>query len=209
MLGNKFQYSEVTTEKQSPALKKALELLSQARVSHKVMASHANGTPLAAETKKNMFKVILLDVGLANSLLGLNLHDYQKAADINLINQGGVSEQVVGQLLRVNFPYYIEPMLFYWVRQKQGASSEIDYVIQHGSNIVPIEVKSGSTGSLKSLHLYMAIKQSSIAVRINADIPSYTDVDLKTTSGELAQYTLLSLPFYLIGQLSRFLDEKE
>lgn len=205
MLGEKFKFSTANPDESSLSLKKALELLSQARICHKIQAVSANGLPLAAEINEKFMKVILIDVGLVNSLLGMNLHEYKKVFDINLINQGGISEQVVGQLLRINFPFYVNPALFYWINPKANAAAEIDYVIQHHTQIIPIEVKSGSTGSLKSLHLYMAMKHKDFAIRINSDLPSLMDIQVKTTSGEDAKYQLLSIPFYLIGQLPRLL----
>jgi hypothetical protein len=67
-------------------------------------------------------------------------------------------------------------------------------------------VKSGSTGSLKSLHQFMYPKGLPVAVRINADVPNVTDINVKTSTGDAVNFQLLSLPFYLIGQLHRLLD---
>jgi len=69
--------------------------------------------------------------------------------------------------------------------------------------VIPIEVKSGTTGSLKSLHLFMALKKLSVAVRINSAIPNSTLVSIKNQ----ADYRLLSIPFYLIGELHRLLEK--
>jgi predicted AAA+ superfamily ATPase len=129
-----------------------------------------------------------------------------EADEIILINNGGIAEQVVGQLLRTIFPSYIEPALYYWLREEKGSNAEIDYIIQHGNKLIPIEVKAGSTGSLKSLHLFMGSKKLSLAVRINSDLPSKTGVNVKDHSGDRIEYKLLSLPFYLIGQMHRLLD---
>jgi hypothetical protein len=52
----------------------------------------------------------------------------------------------------------------------------------------------------------MALRGIDFAVRVNADLPSLTGVDVKTTVGGPARYRLLSLPFYLIGQLHRLID---
>jgi hypothetical protein len=113
---------------------------------------------------------------------------------------------VVGQLLRTINPPYVEPALYYWQRGVKGSSAEIDYVISHGNQIIPIEVKAGGTGSLKSLHLFMGLKKLPLAVRINASLPSKTPVKIKDHSGRNIEYTLLSIPFYLIHHLHRLLD---
>ena len=85
--------------------------------------------------------------------------------------------------------------------------AEVDYLLQHGTRIVPIEVKAGTTGSLKSLHHFMARRDLQLAVRVNADLPSVTDVDVKTTEGERVRYRLLSIPFYLADQMLRVLGQ--
>ena len=103
----------------------------------------------------------------------------------------------------------MEPALYYWLRTEKGAVAEIDHVLQHHNKVIPVEVKAGSTGSLKSLHLFMGLKQVSLAVRINSDVPSKTDVKVKDHQGRLIEYTLKSLPFYLIGQLHRLLSLSE
>lgn len=125
--------------------------------------------------------------------------------EITLINNGGIAEQVVGQLLRTLSPPYVEPALYYWFRHEKGSSAEIDYVIQYGNKVIPIEVKAGSAGGLKSLHLFMGLKKFSVAIRINSDLPSKTDVKVKDQSRNNVNYQLISIPFYLIGQIYRLL----
>ena len=87
-----------------------------------------------------------------------------------------------------------------------GSSAEIDYVLAHNNKVIPIEIKAGTTGSLKSLHFFMGEKNFDLAIRINSDYPSKVKVDLKNTVGKSVQYTLLSLPFYLLGQIHRCID---
>ena len=65
----------------------------------------------------------------------------------------------------------IEPALYCWHREEAGSNAEIDYVIQHANQVLPVEVKAGSTGSLKSLHLFMDLKKFPRALRINSDKP--------------------------------------
>ncbi len=208
-LGQKFVYSQVNPNVSAFALKQALELLAKARVGHQIFATAANGLPLDAEMKENYFKVILLDTGLANVGLGFSLHQLRSISDISLINSGGIAEQLVGQQLRTLFPPFAPPSLNYWVRAEKGSNAEIDYIIQHRNQIVPVEVKAGSTGGLKSLHQFMNSKKKSLAIRINSDYPTIGPVQVKTSEGSSVKYTLLSLPFYLLGQLHRLLDDAE
>jgi len=204
MLGQKFVYSRVNSAMQSSVIKQILNLLSKARICSPVWSCAANGIPLKAEMNEKYFKEIFLDVGLCNAALGLSLSQLNAVNEIILINNGGIAEQVVGQMLRtLHFPY-IEPTLYYWLREKKGSSAELDYVIQHANQVIPIEVKAGSTGSLKSLHLFMALKKLPVAVRISSNLPS--KVDVRMQEKEIVEYKLISIPFYLVGQLHRLID---
>ncbi len=206
LLGQKFIYSHVNSDVKATLMKDALNLLCKARVGYKIRAIPANGLPLLAGVDHKRFKVEFIDVGLALSLLKLRLDQIESAGDINLINQGAISEQVVGQLLHCIEPAYIESHNYCWHREEKSSSAEIDYIIQHASQIIPIEVKSGTTGSMKSLQLFMQLKKRKLAVRINSDVPSFVEVNVKSHDGQAIQYQLLSIPFYLIEQLPRLLD---
>jgi predicted AAA+ superfamily ATPase len=206
LLSNKFVCSKVTKEYKAAHVKEALHLLSQARLCTAVYSVAANGLPLAAEINTKFAKVIALDVGLVSAMLGLKLNQIDVIDDINLVNKGAVSEQVVGQLLRCVNPVYQEPELYYWQREAKSANAEIDYVIQHGTNVLPVEVKSGSTGGLKSLHAFMQAKKLQRALRFNADLPSCCNVSVKLSDQTSVKYQLISLPFYLIEQLERLVN---
>jgi predicted AAA+ superfamily ATPase len=137
--------------------------------------------------------------------LGLSLDQLCVTDEIDFVNKRGIAEQVVGQILRTIVPFYVEPALYYWHREQKGSNAEIDYVIQHRNQVIPVEVKAGSTGSLKSLHLFMGLKKFTTAVRINSDMPTKTEVDIKNHQGESVQYTLFSIPFYLLSRLHQLL----
>lgn len=205
-LAQKFTYQSANSNANTSQIKHALTLLNKARVSHQVICTAANDIPLAAETNDKYFKEIFIDVGLCSAQIGLTLDEIQSTMDINLINKGGIAEQAAGQILRTIFPYYVDPALFCWMRTTAGSSSEIDYIMQHKSKVIPIEIKAGTTGSLKSLHYFMGSKKFDFAVRINSDYPSIVDVDVKDTLGNAVQYKLLSIPFYLLGQIHRLLE---
>ncbi|HHU0099036.1 TPA: DUF4143 domain-containing protein, partial [Legionella pneumophila] len=134
-----------------------------------------------------------------------NLNQINSIDEIIMINNGGIAEQIVGQLLRTIDPPYIEPNLYCWHREEVGSSAEIDYVIQYGNKVIPIEVKAGSTGSLKSLHFFMGLKKYPFALRINSDYPNITNVDVKDNLGNPVKYNLISIPFYLVRQIHRLL----
>jgi predicted AAA+ superfamily ATPase len=209
MLGQKFVFSRVNKTVPSAAIKQVLDLLEKARICHRVQSSAANGVPLGAEIKEKYFKEIFLDIGLCSTALGLNLNYMNSVSEIIMINNGGVAEQVVGQLLRTTFESYLEPTLYCWHREEPGSSAEIDYLIQHGNKVIPIEVKAGTTGTLKSLHFFMGAKKLSTAIRINSDYPSKNIIHVKDNLGNPVDYVFISIPFYLIGQIHRLLDLQE
>lgn len=204
-LGEKFIYSKVNPDVQSASIKQALDLLCKARVCHKVFCSAGNGIPLAAELHKRYLKALFLDVGLCSALLGITFDQLSSAKNIHLINIGGISEQLTGQILRTITPLYIEPALYYWQRNEKDSNAEVDYLVQHKNFVVPLEVKAGSTGSLKSLHLFMQLKHLSRAVRVNTDMPSTMLVKTKDHLGNPIEYELISIPYYLLGELHRIL----
>jgi predicted AAA+ superfamily ATPase len=199
-LGNKFIYSRVDPAKKLVQIKKALSLLSQAKICTKVLHTTGNGLPLGAQSNDKYFKALMLDIGLISVQLGFSSIKHAEAKNIIFSNKGGVAEQFVGQQLRTCQTSLESPQLFYWQRTG-GRLGEIDYVIQHGNRVVPIEVKSGSAGSMKSLHQFMAEKRLNFAVRFNINQPSVEDIRVKTTLGKPVSYRLLSLPLYLTERL--------
>lgn len=205
LLGRKFKYSQVDEEERAPAIRQALDLLCTARLCHRVRATDGAGVPLAAGIRERVFKVILLDTGLVSALLGLSLQMVNSLREIYRVNEGALAEQAVGQALRTIEPRFTAPALFYWSRERKGSAAELDYLLQHAGQVVPVEVKAGTTGTLKSLHLFMAKRTLPLGVRFSPHPPSLVDVDTKTTTGLVAKYRLLSLPPYMAGQIHRML----
>lgn len=209
MISQKFVFSRVNSEVQIKTIKQVLDLLEKARLCHRVKSCSANGVPLAAEIKDKYLKEIFLDTGLCCTALGLNFTQIKEASEITLINNGSIAEQVVGQLLRTIEPPYIEPNLYCWHREEPSSSAEIDYVIQHGNHVIPIEVKAGATGALKSLHMFMRLKKLPLAVRVNSNLPIVTNVEVKDHIGNQVKYILLSIPFYMLGQIHRLINSEK
>jgi predicted AAA+ superfamily ATPase len=204
LLAKKFVYSQVNPDARHGSLKQAVDLLIQARVCHVVQGTHANGIPMGSEIDSKVFKLILMDVGLVSSLLGLKLHTMRGLEEVMLVNKGALAEQVVGQLLRLLFPGYMSPHLYYWSRSVAGSSAEIDYLIQQGNILIPVEVKSGSEGKMRSLHQFVSEKNWTRALRVYEGPLSWNKIETKTTQGKPVIYDLLSLPFYLLEQAERF-----
>lgn len=140
---------------------------------------------------------------------GMSMIDIEKVDDLMLVNSGSLCEQFVGQHLLYSDEYYKKPDLFYWVREAKSSSAEVDYIISSGSKIIPVEVKAGKTGRLKSLHQFVKEKKVDSAVRISLAKPSVFLDSNTLPGGEFVRYRLFSIPFYLIGQIRRLLREQE
>jgi len=203
MIGNKFIYTNVDRQENIKATKQALELLISARICHKVCHSSARGLPLSAQQDEKKFKIIFMDTGLVSALMQIILKTPAEIHELLRINSGGISEQAAGQLLRTTYMKFIDPNLHYYIREARGSEAEIDYLIQAKTAIIPVEVKSGSAGSLKSLHQFMYERNFKKAVRINSEKPGLIDVDVKTSKGQNSKYSLLSIPFYLTEEIER------
>ncbi|MEA2012203.1 MAG: AAA family ATPase [Verrucomicrobiota bacterium] len=207
LVGNKIKYVNISQNHKAAALSEALSLLSMAKILHSVYHSSCNGVPLAGELNEKIFKTIFLDIGLLLSILKLSISDLELEENLITVNSGALAEQFIGQHLLSLYRNYEEPHLYYWHRMKNGASSEIDYAIENNRRIIPIEVKAGKTGSLKSLQVFVSKKDSDIAVRFNADLPS--TINTKTSIPKISdkEYKLLSLPLYMVEELPKILSE--
>ncbi|MCY3840433.1 MAG: DUF4143 domain-containing protein [Gammaproteobacteria bacterium] len=124
--------------------------------------------------------------------------------DFRGLKAGTTAEQFVGQHLQ----YLLAPRpnreLTYWLREGRANNAEVDYVVELGGRIVPVEVKAGRAGALRSLHQFVAEKRPPVAVRFDALTPSVQDVAAEVTSKgkpRRIRYRLLSLPLYLVERL--------
>lgn len=206
LVGRKFMFSHVDHEDRARELGAALELLCLARVAYKVRHSHGNGVPLGAEADDRTFKALFLDVGLLCRACGVRVLDVEKAEDPMLVNAGAVCEQLVGQHLLLSGAFYEDPSLYCWMRDKPNSSAEVDYLLAHGPHVIPVEVKAGATGRLKSLQLFLLEKNRNFGLRFNSNVPSLLDARTSPGPGTPGPFRLLSLPFYLIGQARRLCE---
>ena len=203
-VGVKVKYSNISAQDQSATLKKDLELLCMARIISKVIHSHCSGLPLQANLEEKVYKLLFLDVGLMNAICGLNWRTIAQWDDTKLINEGTIAEQFIGQHLQHLLADSPNRELTYWLREGRSANAELDYVIALEGQIIPIEVKAGASGSMKSLHQFMAEKQAPFAIRFDASLPSMNTVSATVNTNQQVKtldYRLISLPIYLVERL--------
>ena len=207
-VGIKVKYSNISKQDQSVTIKKDLELLSMARVISKVVHSHCTGLPLQADIEEKVYKLLFLDVGLMNAICGLNWRNLSQLDDIKLINEGTIAEQFIGQHLQASLAETPNRELTYWLREGRSSNAEVDYVIAQEGNIIPIEIKSGATGSLKSLHQFMGTKKTPVAIRFDASLPTISDINTIINIGkQKISYPLISLPLYLVERLNEVIGD--
>ena len=207
LVGQKFKHVNVSREESAREIGRCLHLLELARLIYRVMRSACSGLPLGANTRDDAFKVLFLDVGLLLRACGLGAGAMEREPDLMLVNAGAVVEQVIGQHLLYARPCWETPELYYWAREKPTSAAEVDYVIVKDGQIVPVEVKAGKTGTLRSLRQFVAEKKTELALRFNTDKPSLLDVADTMHDGTRITYRLLTLPLYLIDHANRLKDE--
>ena len=194
-VGEKFVYSEVDRGSKHPAIKSAVEMLEKAGICKKIIHSAGNGIPLGAEINEKYFKLLFLDIGLLMATQGLSPINDEQFLAVTWANNGALAEQICGQLL-LSRHFEDDDDMYYWQNTGSG-SGEIDYLGQDGIAVLPIEVKAGVSGSMKSLHAFMESKGLKKAVRFDLNRPSVQEVRTMTTQGKRAEYTLYSLPIYM------------
>ena len=164
----KFNYSKLATAYRKRELAPALRLLEKAGIIHRVFHSHGTGVPLGAEVDFNTYKIVTLDVGLAQSILGLDLQDWFLDPSNAFVNKGSLTESFIGQ----EFLAYAAPnqkaQLYYWQREKRGSNAEVDFLTAINAKIIPIEVKSGRGSSLQSMRIFLKEhEQSNFGIRFS------------------------------------------
>ncbi len=188
-IGEHFKFSKIDPDVDARALRTALDLLSRSGLVHRILFSAASGIPLAADSHDKKQKLLFLDIGLLNSRLNVPL-DFLSREDLTLVHSGALAEQFVGQELIAASPPGHATDLFYWEREKRGSEAEVDYVLELEGRVIPLEVKAGKTGRLRSLRQFMEEKKAPLGIKV-----SQTPLALERG--------IFSVPFYMVSQIAR------
>jgi len=168
-LSNKFMYNRVG-EYQKRELEPALELLEMAGLLYRVVRTSGHGIPLGSQADLDDFKVIFLDVGLCQALLKFDLVPWFIDPKATFINKGELVEAFVGQEILSYSDPVTKENLFYWRRESRSSQAEVDYLVQLKNNVVPIEVKAGTSKRIKSMQIFLeSHPNSSYGLRFSAD----------------------------------------
>ena len=203
---NKFVYSQVAGGYKTAEVKKALDLLIKAGILIPVTHTDGNGLPLGDEADESYRKMLLLDTGLMLRLLNMSMGDISSitthiltATAADLVNKGPMAEMLAG----LEVLHYLSPNirhdLFYWVRQAKNSLAEIDYLLSRDMKVLPLEVKAGVQGGMKSLWDFMRDKKLSQAIRCSLEnFGKFDYIDLKDDN---AVRHIEIVPLYAISQM--------
>lgn len=201
----KFSYSDVGGGYRTEEVKKALEMLLLAGICTQVVRTDANGLPLGGESDLSYRKILIIDPGLLLRLLNLSSVDVAKIAaeiltedPVELVNKGPLAEMVAGlEMVRYKTPNLCHE-LYYWVRLAKNSQAEVDYVMAR-DGVLPVEVKAGMKGGMKSLWLFMREKRLSSAVRCSLENFGRFEYVDKEASEAVRKVTIY--PLYAISSL--------
>ncbi|MDP3260753.1 MAG: AAA family ATPase [Thermodesulfovibrionales bacterium] len=183
----------------SREMSEAFDVLEKAMVISRVYASASRQLPIVNNLKKSP-KLLYLDTGLVNYQVGLRT-EIMNIQNINAVYHGQLSEQIVGQTL-LSQAIRKNINLSYWYREQRGSISEIDYLISSHNKLIPVEVKSGKSGTLRSLHNFIDENRNNFAIRIYSGVIGIE----KIRTPNKKQFTLFSIPFYLLHRIEQLLD---
>lgn len=177
--GAKFMYSKIEAGFSYYQIRESVKLLIMAGLIVPVVHSSANGLPLGAEANPKKQKLLVLDTGILQTLLNLDISELTMADDFNAINKGSISEVFVGlELLKYNSPY-VRAYLYYWHREAKSSNAEVDYIMAANNKIYPIEVKAGTKGSMQSMYIFLKEKKKDKGIRISMEnFATYNNIDV-------------------------------
>jgi len=177
----------------------ALRTLERAMVINLIYPTTANKPPALINRKKSP-RLQFIDTGLMNFAVGLQA-GFFKFKDLHSFYQGIIAEHMVGQEL-IGRDMISPSGLKFWVKEQKQSNAEVDFIVPFNELLIPVEVKSGKSGTLRSLHQFINMAEHGYAVRCYSG--PLTVEDAKTPSGK--KYKLLSLPYYLAGKIDSYLE---
>ncbi len=201
-VAKKAKYSQLSPSHPTRDVRKALRLLLDAGVLLEATHSHGSGIPLGAQSDPDIRKLFFLDVGLLCSAAGISARDISEPESVDFVNEGVLAEQFIAQELAAS-EAGCRKILHYWLREGKSNNAEVDFLWSFGKHIVPIEVKAGASGKLRSLAELCRSKNFAHAIRFDTNIPSTMNVPVAAEH----HFQLISLPLYLASETDRIFAE--
>ena len=210
---SKFVYSAVEGGYRASDVKKALDMLAKAGIVIPVTHTDANGLPLGSEADTSYQKMLLLDTGLMLRLLNMTTGDVSELTEqiltsdvTDLVNKGSLAEMLAGlELLHYRTPN-IRHEIYYWQRHSKNSQAEVDYISSYRQMVLPIEVKAGTQGGMKSLWMFMREKKLTNAVRCSLENFGTFDYTDPERNGAVRHVQIC--PLYAISQMNEVLKQQ-
>ena len=150
-VGEQLKYTRLSSNFSYQTAHKAFDLLVKARLLHKIPSCNPSGLPLGATADSSKFKACMLDIGLMQRLCQVPADIEIAHEDLLSIYRGKLAEQFAAQELIA----WHGNDLYYWARDARNSNAEVDFLAVKKGEIYPVEVKSGPSGKLRSLHLML------------------------------------------------------
>jgi predicted AAA+ superfamily ATPase len=167
--GGKFVYSSVSAQISHQEARRCLELLEQSGLVHRIRHTAARGIPLGAQADARKFKAQIFDCGVHQRLLGLDMPQHLVSDLFALVNRGSLAEVFVGLELAGNASPFQQADLYYWHREARASNAEVDFVVQKDDSVIPLEVKSGAKGGMKSIYLFIEERNLPFGIRLSQE----------------------------------------
>ena len=177
----------------------AMRSLQAAKLLQLIYPSSTVQPPIQPNLRKRP-KLQFIDTGLMNYALGIQI-ELIGIKDLSSIYKGKIIQHLVTQEFISTFEKPSQQSSF-WVREKKTSNAEIDLTYQYGKHIIPIEIKAGKTGRLRSLHLFMDLVDHSYAIRLYNG-PLQLD-NIQTLKGK--PFQLLNLPYCMGCMLPEYVE---
>ena len=183
----------------SKEIKEALRKLDYAGIVRTIYPTNDTSPPARPNIRRKP-KLQLLDTGLLNYAAGIQ-STLIGIKDFNSLYKGYITNHmIIQELMASSIRIDYRPM--FWTRENANSNAEVDLVINYKNLLIPIEIKSGAKGRLRSLHEYMDRTNHRYAVRLLANTHNIEEL----TSSKGKTYTLINLPYFSIGRLDYILD---
>lgn len=198
-VGNKFVCSQAIPDTKSTIIKEALHLLSLAGIVHPVVHTAANGLPLGAEENASYTKYLFFDLGIMQTMLDISAAHILTASEVDFVNKGGASEMFAGLEMLKYSDCFVKGESHYWQRPEKKSQAEIDYVIAHNGQVLPVEVKASTQGSMQSLWIFLRDHKLHNAVRTSLE--NFGELYYYDKEAENAERHVEIIPLYALSNL--------
>lgn len=183
----------------SREISEAFRLLEKTMLLRLIYPTTSTRLPIVTKNKMSP-KLQLLDTGLVNFISGIEKEIFI-GKDLTDVYKGKIAEHIIGQEL-LSVQYSPETLMTFWVREKRQSSAEIDYLYNYNGKLIPVEVKSGASGKLKSLQIFLENSDFDTAVRFYSG--KFSVEEQKTSSGK--KFKLINLPLFLSSKLKEYVE---